>query len=75
MVKGSSSDDAACGSPVGLARFLGRLKETEHLRRWPQKKVAKIVRCGEALAEKNRTSLVSSDDCETYIWFHISCLR
>ena len=47
MVKGSSSDDAESGSPVGLARFMGLLKETEHLRRWLQKEVAKIVHCGD----------------------------
>jgi hypothetical protein len=35
---------------------LTRLEATEHFRRWRQEKVAKIVQCGEALAEKNRTS-------------------
>ena len=31
------------------------LEETEYFCRWRQEEVAKIVQCGEALTEKNRT--------------------
>jgi len=44
-----------------LGRFLQELQETEHFWHWPQEKVAKIVQCGEALEEKNRTTSVSTE--------------
>jgi hypothetical protein len=47
-------------SRTRLQRSSQLLAETEHFYLL-QKKVAKIVHCGEALAEKNRTSSVSTE--------------
>jgi hypothetical protein len=44
-----------------LGRFSHLLEEIEHFSGRGQEKVAKIVQCGEQLAEKNNSSLVSTE--------------
>ena len=41
--------------------LLAGFENREHLFCWREEEVAKIIHCGEALAEKKRTSLVSTE--------------